>query len=243
MLMMKNSRIPRAMEAKKMSKQRKLVKRYRRSDMIMHWTVAVGFILALLTGYAVFFAGTSTLLVNEVGYVIRLIHRIGGVLFVAAPVIYFIFSKKRFGFLRAFRWGKRDLGWLKSAPKHYFVGGGGMPPQQKYNTGQKMFYLFALVFGFLLVISGFILWFGWFSETTGLVMLFIHDVSAVLLTLFFFVHVYLVVFHPVERTSFNAMATGYMDKEYAEHHHELWYKEVEKQAGKGNDGDSYKKNA
>lgn len=215
-----------------MSKQRtKLMKRYQRPDRIMHWTVAVGFILDLLTGYAVFFEGSSKLLVNEVGYVIRLIHRIGGVLFVVAPVIYFIFSKKRFGFLKAFKWSKRDLAWLKAAPKHYFVGGE-MPPQPKYNTGQKMFYLFAVVFGFLLAVSGFALWFNWFSETVGLYMLFIHDVSAVLLTLFFFVHVYLTVFHPHERTSFNAMATGYMDKEYAEQNHELWYNKVTDQKEK-----------
>lgn len=213
-------------------KQENLVKRYNRTDMVMHWTVAVGFILALLTGYAVFFEGSSKLLVNEAGYVIRLIHRIGGVLFIVAPLIYFIFSKKRFGFLGAFKWNKSDIGWLLSAPKHYFVGGGDMPPQQKYNTGQKMFYLFAVVFGFLLAVSGIILWFSWFSPVVGLVMLFIHDLSAVLLTLFFFVHVYLVALHPNERTSFNAMTTGYMDRKYAEGHHELWYKEVESQEEK-----------
>lgn len=118
-----------------------------------------------------------------------------------------------------------------------------MPPQEKYNSGQKMYYLFAVVCGILLALSGFALWFGWFTETAGLYMIFIHDVSAVLLTLFFFVHIYLTVFHPHERVSFNAMATGYMDKEYAEHHHEIWYKEVKeaekKQNGKQS-GNSHK---
>ncbi|MFO1443818.1 cytochrome b/b6 domain-containing protein [Bacillus sp. Bva_UNVM-123] len=230
-----------------MSKQgKKLVKRYNRSDMIMHWTVAVGFVMALLTGYAVFFEGTSALLVNEAGYVVRLMHRIGAVMFVVAPIIYFIFSKKRFGFLGAFKWKKRDLGWLKVAPKHYFVGGGDMPPQEKYNSGQKMYYLFAVICGILLAVSGFALWFGWFTATAGLYMIFIHDLSAVLLTLFFFVHIYLTVFHPHERASFNAMASGYMDKEYAEHHHELWYKELKEQEEKKNEkysGNSHKLNA
>ncbi len=230
-----------------MSKQgKKLVKRYNRSDMIMHWTVAAGFLMALLTGYAVFFEGTSALLVNEAGYIVRLIHRIGAVMFVVAPIIYFIFSKKRFGFLSAFKWGKRDFGWLMAAPKHYFVGGGNMPPQEKYNTGQKLYYLFAVVCGVLLAFSGFALWFGWFTATAGLIMVFIHDLSAVLLTIFFFVHVYLTVFHPNERTSFNAMASGYMDREYAEHHHELWYKEVEEEEEKENvkhSGNSHKLNA
>src|SRR5690625_5524692 len=108
--MRKQKRNTRTMEAKTMNKKNKtLVKRYNRTDMIMHWTVAVGFILALLTGYAVFFEGTSSLLVNEVGYTIRLIHRIGGVMFILAPILYFIFSKKRFGFLRAFKIGRAHV--------------------------------------------------------------------------------------------------------------------------------------
>ena len=45
--------------------QEKLVKRYNLPDMLMHWAVAAGFILALITGYVVFFEGTSKFLVNE----------------------------------------------------------------------------------------------------------------------------------------------------------------------------------
>lgn len=216
-----------------MSKQQnKLIRRYRWTDMLMHWTVAVGFVLALITGYLIFFKGSATLLNSSTGLTLRIVHRVGAVLFVAAPLIYFIFSKKRFGFLTAFKWDKSDIGWLKAAPKHYFVGGDSMPPQPKYNTGQKMYYLFAVIFGFLLAVSGFSLWFDWFTGTAGVVMLLIHDISAVVIALFFAVHVYLTVMHPHERTSFNAMVTGYMDSEYAEHHHEIWYteeKEKEKQ--------------
>lgn len=216
-----------------MSKKNKnLVKRYNLPDILMHWAVAAGFILALLTGYAIFFEGTSKFLVNEIGYVIRLLHRIGGVILIAAPVLYFIFSKNRFGFLKAFKWSKRDFGWLKAAPKHYYGFESDMPAQEKYNTGQKLFYLAAIVFGILLAVSGIILWFGWFSDTVGLVMLFIHDVSAVLITPFFLVHVYLVVWHPAERTSFNAMTTGYMDREYAKKNHTLWYEDVAKKEQK-----------
>jgi len=57
-------------------------------------------------------------------------------------------------------------------------------------------------------------------------MLLLHDIGAITLVAFFFVHVYLSAIHPRERVSFEAMATGYMDQEYAEHHHKLWYDEV-----------------
>lgn len=209
--------------------QNKLIRRYRLTDMLMHWSVAAGFILALITGYLIFFQGTSTLLDHSAGHTTRLVHRIGALFFVLAPAVYFIFSKKRFGFLTAFKWNKSDIGWLKAAPKHYFIGGDGMPPQAKYNTGQKMYYLFAVVFGFLLAVTGFALWFDWFTGAAGLFMLVVHDISALVIALFFGVHVYLSVFHPRERVSFNAMVTGYMDSDYAEHHHELWYSKVKDQ--------------
>ncbi|MGG0717452.1 cytochrome b/b6 domain-containing protein [Robertmurraya massiliosenegalensis] len=215
-------------------RQNKLIRRYQLVDMLMHWTIALGFLLALITGYLIFFQGTSTLMDQSAGHTSRLIHRIGAVLFVVAPVIYFIFSKKRFGFLSAFKWGKSDLGWLKAAPKHYFLGGE-LPPQTKYNSGQKLYYLFALVFGLLLAVTGFALWFDWFTGAAGIFMLVVHDISALVLTLFFGVHVYLTVFHPSERASFNAMATGYMDSEYAEHHHEIWYNEVKDQDRKNDE--------
>lgn len=206
----------------------KLVRRYRLPDMLMHWAVAIGFVLALVSGYLIFFQGTSTLLDNTAGLILRLSHRIGAILFVVAPVLYFIVSKKRFGFLGAFKYNKSDLGWLKAAPKHYFVGGD-LPPQGKYNSGQKLYFLFAVVCGVLLAFSGFAMWFEWFVGAAGLLMIIIHDISALALGLFFVVHVYLAAIHPRENISLNAMVTGYMDKEYAKHGHENWYKEVIKE--------------
>lgn len=205
---------------------KRLIRRYTLSDMLMHWSVALGCVTLLITGGIIFFSSSSTLLNTDAGNMSRLFHRIGAIFFVAAPVIYFILSKKRFGFLVAFKYDKTDLGWLKNAVKHYFVGGP-LPPQGKYNTGQKMYYAVAVVCGILLAISGFALWFDWFTGTGRLVMIVLHDIGAFALGVFFLVHVYLSAIHPRERISFNAMVTGYMDRRYAEHSHELWVEELE----------------
>jgi len=206
-------------------KVKKNVKRYTTADRILHWAVALGFVLALVSGYLIFFQGTSTLLDNAAGMVLRVAHRVGAILFVVAPILYFIFNKKRFGFLQAFKYDKSDLGWLKAAPKHYFLGGD-LPPQGKYNTGQKVYYLFAVVVGFLLAFTGFAMWFNLFDGRLGMLMIVLHDLGALALGLFFVIHVYLAAIHPRENISLNAMVTGYMDREYAEHGHELWFKEM-----------------
>lgn len=202
------------------------VKRYSIIDRLMHWSVALGFVLLSITGFVIFFQGSASLLNSNIGSFIRILHRIGAVLFIAAPILYLLFSKKRWAWSEAFKWDKSDIGWLKAAPKHYFIGGDGMPPQGKYNTGQKLYYLFALICGLLLAVSGLALWFDWFAGKTSFIVLIIHDLSAVILVAFFFVHLYLTSIHPRERKSFEAMATGMMEEEYAKHHHERWYNEV-----------------
>jgi len=208
------------------SKPTKYVKRYCVADRLMHWTTALGFLFLITTGFLIFFKETASLLTSEAGVYLRTGHRIGAILFIAAPLIYFIFSRRRLGFLVAFKWSKYDLGWLKAAPKHYFVGGEGMPPQDKYNTGQKLYYLVALFFGFLLAVTGMALWRDWFTGPLGVWMLVIHDISALIITIFFGIHLYLTVFHIRERESFNAMTTGWMESDYAEHHHKLWFDKV-----------------
>ncbi|TCS81275.1 formate dehydrogenase subunit gamma [Tepidibacillus fermentans] len=210
-----------------MSKTNKKYKvfRYTLGDRLMHWSVAIGFILLAITGFMIFFQGSAFLLTSGLGKGIRILHRVGAVLFVAAPLIYLLFSNKRWSWLEVFQWDQSDLGWLKAAPKHYFIGGDSMPPQKKYNTGQKLYYLFVVIFGPILALSGFALWFDWFKENR-FIMLLIHDIAALILVAFFFVHVYLSAIHPRERISLEAMTTGYMDQEYAEHHHKLWYDEV-----------------
>lgn len=207
-------------------KRTKYVKRYCVPDRLMHWTVAIGFLMLLVTGFMIFFEGSASLLTSEVGVLIRRLHRVGSILFLGAPLLYLLFSSKRLGFLVAFKWNKHDLGWLKAAPKHYFVGGEGMPPQEKYNTGQKLYYLVVLLFGSLLAISGLALWFDWFTGSAGVWMLVVHDLSALIITIFFGVHLHLTILHARERASFNAMSTGWMDADYAEHHHKLWFDKV-----------------
>ncbi|KXG44172.1 formate dehydrogenase subunit gamma [Tepidibacillus decaturensis] len=207
-----------------MSKKNKVF-RYTKADRIMHWAVAFGFVLLAISGFIIFFQGSAALLSTKLGIGVRIVHRIGAIFFVAAPMIYLIFSHNRFCWLCVFKWSKQDLGWLKAAPKHYFFGGDGMPPQEKYNTGQKLYYLFVVIFGPILALTGFALWFDWFKENRFIILI-LHDIGAITLVAFFFVHVYLSAIHPRERVSFEAMATGFMDQEYAEHHHKLWYDKV-----------------
>ena len=130
---------------------------------------------------------------------------------------------------KIFAWGLTDLGWLKAAPVYYFLGDEGtMPEQDKYNTGQKLWYVTVLLRGLVIGLTGLIIWFGRGSVSPGLFMwsVFLHSVLAVVLVAFTLVHVYLAVMHPLMKAGLDAIRFGYMPEKYLKHHHTKYYEEL-----------------
>ena len=210
------------------------VERYRKPTRILHWVHAGAFVILFLTGLVLF--------IPQLGFLAqdswtRLIHRIAAVLFVVAPLIYIPMNLKVTlrGIKDAFSWGVEDMGWLKAAPRYYFLSDEkAMPPQPHMNSGQKMWWLMVIVFGLVFVITGLIMWAFKTVAPAALLqwMVFIHDVAFIATGCMFFVHIYLSVAHPLMRPlrtgAWNSMARGKVSVEYAESHHAKWYDELSK---------------
>ena len=201
---------------------------YRRPTRILHWIHSGAFVTLLLTGLILFLPPLAPLAEDSWT---RLIHRVGAVVFVVAPLIYIPINWRATwrGVSEAFTWGPEDLGWLKAAPAYYFLGDeAAMPPQGKMNSGQKLWWLMGIVFGVVFVITGLIMWA--FKEAAPAALLqwmtFLHDVAFITTLPMLFVHIYLGVLHPMMRGSWDAMARGRVPAEYARAHHTKWYNEV-----------------
>jgi formate dehydrogenase subunit gamma len=126
------------------------------------------------------------------------------------------------------------MGWLKAAPRFYFLGDkSAMPPQGHMNTGQKMWFLLAIIFGTAFVITGLIMWFGKTTLAPSVLLwtVFLHDIAFIVTGVMLFVHIYLGVLHPMMTESWRAMAKGKISSEYAKTHHAKWYEEVTKRKG------------
>ena len=210
------------------------VEKYRKPIRILHWIHSGAFVLLFLTGLVLFIPGLGFL--AEDGWT-RLIHRIGAAIFVIVPIVYLIINPKSVGrgLKKAFTWSGEDIGWLKAAPRYYFLGDeGSMPPQDEMNTGQKMWWFIVIVFGIIFVITGAILWFAKTSASPALLqwMVFIHDVSFIVTGAMFLVHLYTGVIHPLMTESWSAITNGKVSAEYAKSHHAKWYAEVSKSGGK-----------
>jgi len=205
-----------------------LVQRYSRSARWFHWLIAVVFLELVLSGLLIFLQwfGFPT-----VGPWIRIVHRIGAGILVAAPVIYALVNRRGAWYFvkEAFTWGKEDLGWMKAAPSYYFGGDPRlMPPQGYINTGMKLYRLAVLFGGVVFVITGFIMWFlkGIVSPAVFEWCLILHDFSFIVAICVFFLHFQLGVFHPRMDESILSMVDGKVSGVYARSHHRKWYEEI-----------------
>ena len=214
--------------------QRK-VEKYRKPTRILHHIHTASTILLFLTGLVLFIPQLGFL---AQGSWTRLVHRIAAVLFVAGPMIYIPMNWKATvqGIKNAFTWGSEDIGWLKAAPRYYFLNDKrGMPPQGHMNTGQKMWWFLTLVFGVFFVLTGLVMWFLKGIAPAGLFqwMVFVHDIAFIVTGAMLFVHIYLGVIHPAMTEAWGAITKGTVTAEYAKMNHGKWYKEISERGVKG----------
>ena len=199
----------------------------------VHWLHTAAFALLMITGAMLYIPWFGNSIAQGAGgYAVRLIHRVGAVVFMLVPIIYIIETPKEWlaSMKRVFTWSKDDLGWLKAAPGYYFLGDEeAMPPQDKYNTGQKLFYLTVVICMVGFIVTGLIMWFGkgivpaWMFQWS----VFLHDLCTIAYAAFFLVHFVLSVMHPLMKGAINGMLFGWMPEEYVKHHHAKYYQELQ----------------
>lgn len=204
------------------------VEKYRKPIRILHWIHGGAFVLLFLTGLVLFIPGLGFL--AEDGWT-RVIHRIAAVIFIVIPLLYLIINPKAAmaGLKRAFTWDASDMGWLRAVPRYYFLGDeSAMPPQGEMNSGQKLWWLFTVVFGVIFVITGLIMWFAKTSAPPSLLqwMVFIHDIAFIATGAMFLLHIYLGVFHPMMNEAWGSMVGGKISVDYARKHYGKWYAEI-----------------
>jgi len=206
----------------------RVVERFKKRTICLHWIHTAAFLILLVTGAILFFPGIGG---PAAGGLTRLIHRIAVVFFVAIPVIYSVFNPRTaLHFIKeTLTWGKEDIGWVEAAPLYYFgVADEKMPPQEHVNTGQKMWQLIVLGTSVLFFVSGLIMWFFKGTVPAGLFQwcVIAHDVAFLLAFLMLLVHIYTGSIHPRMTESLRSMWDGRISKKYAKSHYGKWYDKI-----------------
>ena len=189
---------------------------------VLHWSVAIAFILSLLSGFAIYSPWLFRFLTPLFGGgpMTRLLHPWFGLFF----EVFFVFQ-----FLNWFApmvWTEADTRWLKRM-KRYTTNEDNMEPEEVgfFNGGQKAYFWAIVLSGFLFLITGLLMWFDhvvwrWLVAVSYV----IHDLAALLMLAGFIIHIY-------EGTAaipgtFGAMTNGTVTEKWAWTHHPAWYRAV-----------------
>jgi formate dehydrogenase subunit gamma len=199
------------------------VQRYTYKERLCHWISAVTYLYCFFTGLAIYspyLFWIATILGG--GPTVRFWHPIFGVGFVATAIWMHQLWRADMGSTA------EDREWLKKV-KYYATNRDDLvPPQWRFNAGQKEFY-WAMFYGALgLLITGLVMWFPEYVPR-GLfwlrpVVVILHCIAALVTIGAFMIHIYMGLF--VVPGSLHAIVTGFVSRDWARTHHRLWYEKV-----------------
>ncbi|MDD3270430.1 MAG: cytochrome b/b6 domain-containing protein [Syntrophomonadaceae bacterium] len=198
----------------------------------MHWVHLLAFTILGLTGIA--FYWDINLISNIFGGPANasVVHRWAGVVFTVGPALYILLNFDRFSkFMSTIAtFSKDDFGWLACMGGYLpFIKADHVPPQDKYNAGQKMLG-WMIIFGCILIIlTGFPMWL-WRHEVPAVFLNLcynIHFWTAIIMILLVGGHFFLAAIHPKSRVEFSSMMLdGYIDADISAHHNAKWFAEL-----------------
>lgn len=203
------------------------IPKYTLMERIVHWVHTATFVPLAITGMILYFPFLQPLAQGAAGETFRLIHRISAIFFGLVPIIYAIIQPRRFLLnLREFLPEKEDIGWLKGALPYYLFGRHeAMPPQGRFNAGEKLNGLVMIIAWVVFGITGLIMWFGKgvVSPVVFRWAVLFHDLAMIASVCMFIVHFYLAVAHPLMWAALVSMRFGVTSAEYAAEHHARWF--------------------
>ncbi len=191
------------------------VRRFSRTERLLHWANAVGFLFLLASGLALYLPSLEVWLGRRP--LVQDVHFYAGLGWIAVLVLIALFGDRR-GLLRTAReldgFDRDDLRWLA---------GRRPAPQGRFNAGQKINTAITAALTLLFLCSGVLLWLGErdtrfrFASTVIL-----HD-GLMYISLGLLVgHLYLAVIHPATRHALRGITVGTVSEEWATRHHPKW---------------------
>ncbi|MFL6312878.1 MAG: formate dehydrogenase subunit gamma [Terriglobales bacterium] len=199
------------------------VQRYNFAERAYHWINAIAYTYLMLTGLALF-----TPLAYWLAYifggpaVIRYWHPWIGLIYLATIFwMHRMWKRDMRKIPEDERWSKNILAYAENRDEL-------MPPQGRFNAGQKQFWWVMLYCTFILLITGIIMWIPekmprelhWVLPIT----VFIHSATALITIAAFIIHVYMSIW--VTPGSMKAMVEGHVSTNWARTHHRLWFEKI-----------------
>jgi formate dehydrogenase subunit gamma len=203
-------------------KRRATILRYTAGERSNHWLVAMAFVLAALSGLALFHPalfGLSGLFGG--GPWTRILHPYIGLLMLLLflPFAMQVGSENRMQ--------PRDWAWLRQYRDVLNAREDRLPDVGRYNAGQKLVFYAIVICLPALLLSGVVIWRAYFSLyfpiTVIRVASVVHALSGFVLICTIIVHIYAAIW---VKGSIRAMTRGTVTPGWAWKHHRAWFREI-----------------
>ena len=193
-------------------------------ERVVHCYLALTCLFLILTGLGMMFHSLNFIATPFGGLRnMKIVHNYTGIFFIPALLLGALIWWKEAGVFDL----STDIEWIKKAGG-YLWKVDKMPETGKYNPGQKLFFLTIVIFGILMIVSGFMMWFpAKYSKDLVNWMYALHALGLVFILSFIAVHIYLgTVGVP---GSAAAVFTGYVPKNWCMNQCPKWLRQQEKE--------------
>lgn len=186
----------------------------------LHNIVMFSFILLLTTGL-------SMVYFNLIGEnrdardFLRTVHQVVSVLFVGGPLLIVLAGGAKIwreNIFVAINFRKDDFLWLIKTP---FVGIAKnivLPPQDKFNGGQKVWIYIVVTGALTLTVTGIFIW----VDSSAILALFIHTAVTLIMIPPLAGHMYMALINKETRGGITSIVDGEVDSIWAQEHHPIW---------------------
>lgn len=204
------------------------VVRYTFVERLVHWLAGLSYLYLLLSGLALFTPYLYWIAaVLGGGPTVRFWHPWVGLIFIVGLVLMQLLWRQDMGFT------EDDRRWIADARDYIENRDERLPPAGRFNAGQKQFYWVMFFGGFLLLLSGIVMWVPEYMPA-GMkwlrgVAILIHEIAALITIGAFIIHVYMGYF--MVPGSWKAIVHGYVSPEWARTHHRLWFADRNSKTG------------
>lgn len=201
------------------------VLRFRRSEILMHWAIAVPFLVCWATALVLVLVYNRDPLGPYRSF-FSSIHRLSGACLLVLPALVVVSDARHWrvhlhNVSRAWRWSRDDLRWLIRIGLASVSGKVSLPEEGKFNAGEKLNFMMVMTATPLLLLTGFLMWLPGVAFLPWLA----HFALAVLVTPMMLVHLFMATIHPGTRAGLSGMVSGFVDRAWAKRHYRAWYRE------------------
>ncbi len=205
--------------------QAREILRFARGEMMLHWAIAVPFLICFVTGIGgkLFFNLRSQDLTRDV---LHFVHRVSGGALAVFPTLAVLrnwrdYKVHVYNVKVGFSWTIDDLKWLFLVGPSTVSKRVVLPDQRKFNAAERLNFMMVMTTYPLFVLTGILLW----LPGGHFVPWIVHISMSLVAPLLMLGHIYMAAVNPATRVGLSGMVTGKVDREWARHHYAVWFRD------------------